>query len=112
MKPQSKCIYTSPIPSILLSLFSGLLINLPEHTLPGKLATSGWHEFSLTFHGIVTLLLLEFKDSLAGSHEKHSNVIAQFMAETDSADLFNQIKECDGIAIHAILTDGQTFEFF
>src|SRR5208282_1420622 len=44
--------------------------------------------------------------------EKHSNVIAQIIAEADAADLFNQIKECDGIAIHAILTDGQTFEFF
>jgi hypothetical protein len=39
-------------------------------------------------------------------------MFAQVIAEADGADLFNQIKESDGIAIHAILTDGQVFEFF
>ena len=108
----AKQMYMSPIPSTLLSLFSGRLINLPEHTLRGRITTSGRCEFSITLQGMIMLLFVEFKDSLAGSHEKHSNVIAQIIAEADGADLFNQIKECDGIAIHAILTDGQAFEFF
>lgn len=108
----AKQMYTSPIVSSLLSLFSGRLINLPEHTLKGRITTSGRCEFSVTLQGMVMLLFIEFNESLAGSHEKHSNVIAQIIAEADGADLFNQINECDGIAIHAILTDGQAFEFF
>lgn len=58
------------------------------------------------------LLFIEFKELLADSHEKHSNVIAHITAEADGANLFSQIKESDGIAIHAILTEGRAFEFF
>jgi hypothetical protein len=109
----AKQMYMSPIPSTLLSLFFGRLINLPEHILKGRITTSsGRCEFSVTLQGMVILLFIEFKVSLTGSHEKHSNVIAQIIAEADGVDLFNQIKECDGIAIHAILTDGKAFEFF
>jgi hypothetical protein len=108
----AKQMYMSPILSTLLSLFSGRLINLPEHTLQGLITTSGRCEFSVTLQGMVMLLFIEFKESLAGSHEKHSNLIAQIIAEADIADIFNQIKECDGTEAHAILTDGQAFEFF
>lgn len=58
------------------------------------------------------ILFIEFKDSLKGSPSKHLDVIAQILVEADAADLFNQIYESDGIAIHAILTDGEAFEFF
>ena len=61
---------------------------------------------------MVLILFIEFKDSLKGPPGKHSDVIAQLLAEADGADLFNQIHESDGIAIHAILTDGQAFEFY
>jgi hypothetical protein len=108
----AKQMYMSPILSTLLSLFSGRLINRPEYALQGRITTSGTREFSITLQGMVMLLFIEFKDSLVGSHEKHSNVIAQIIAEVDGADLLSQIKECGGIAIHAILIDGQAFEFF
>ena len=58
------------------------------------------------------ILFIELKESLKGSPSKHSDVIAQILAEADAADLFNQIRESDGIAIQAILTDGEAFEFF
>ena len=72
----AKQMYMSPIPSTLLSLFSGRLINLPEHTLKGRITTSGRCEFSITLQGMVMLLFIEYKDSLTGSNEKHSKVIA------------------------------------
>lgn len=37
----AKQLYVSPIPSTLLSMFSSRLINLPEHTLKGRMTTSG-----------------------------------------------------------------------
>lgn len=108
----AKQMYMAPIPSLLLSLFSGRLLKLPEHTLKGRITTADRCEFSVTLQGVVMLLFIEFKDSLAGSDAKHSDVIAQIIAEADGADLFNQANESDGVAIHAILTDGRAFEFY
>jgi len=104
--------YMHPILATLLTLFSGRLTNLHEHTLKGRITMSGRCEFSIMLQGTIMLLFIEFKDSLSGSQELHSNLIAQVLAEADGADLFNQIRECDGVAIHAILTDGNNFEFF
>jgi hypothetical protein len=64
----AKQMYMSPIPSSLLSLFSGCLINLPEYTLKGGITAS---EFSVTLQGMVTVLFIEFKEPLTGLHEKH-----------------------------------------
>jgi hypothetical protein len=108
----AKQLYMTPIPSTLLSLFHGRLLNLPEHTRKGRITTSGRYELSVTLLGMVMILFIEFKDMLKGSASKHSDVIAQILAEADGADLFNQIHESDGTAIHAILTDGQAFEFY
>jgi hypothetical protein len=71
----------SPIPSTLLSLFSGRLINLPEHTLKGRITTSGRCEFSVTLLGMVMLLFIEVKDTLKGGSAKHSDLVAQVLAE-------------------------------
>lgn len=108
----AKQLYMSPIPSTILSLFSGRLINLPEHTLRGRITTSGRCQFSVTLLGMVMLLFIEVKDTLKGGPAKHSDLVAQVLAEADGADLFNKVNECDGIGIHAILTDGQRFEFY
>lgn len=58
------------------------------------------------------LVFIEVKDTLKGGSAKHSDLVAQVLAEADGADLFNKVNECDGIGIHAILTDGQRFEFY
>lgn len=53
-----------------------------------------------------------FYTSLPTGTVAHSNVIAQVLAEMDSADTYNQLEEYDGMPIQAVLTDGIHFEFY
>jgi hypothetical protein len=101
-----------PIPATILNLFCGRLINLPEHMLKGRLSSSGKCEYTITLHGMLMLLFIEFKSSLAGSHESHSNIVVRIVAEADGVDAYNQIREFDRLGIHVILTDGSIFEFY
>jgi hypothetical protein len=82
----AKQLYMSPIPSTLLSLFSGRLINLPERTLKGWITTSGRCEFLVTLLGMVMFLFIEVKDTLKGGSTKHSDLVAQVLAEADGAE--------------------------
>jgi hypothetical protein len=105
-------LYYNPIPTTLLSLFHGRLINLPEHLLKGQISNSGRCEYTITFYGKLMLLFIEYKRSFEGDPTSHSDIVAQCIAEADGADSYNQAREYDGIPIHAILTDGRDFEFY
>lgn len=105
-------LYMNPIPETILSLFYGRLVNMPEHMLHGRMAGSRRCEFSITFHGRLTLLFIEVKHELSYNPREHSKMIAQVMAEADGAKLFNKEYQFDDIPIRAILTDGVGFEFY
>ena len=105
-------LYIHPIPSAILKLFRGRLTNMPEHLLTGQIANSGRCEFTIGFKGRLMLLFIELKHELSKNDKHHSDVIAQVIAETDGADTSNSSNEFDGFPIHAILTDGLSFEFY
>jgi hypothetical protein len=105
-------LYYHPIPMNLLSLFNGRLTNLPEHLLQGTISKSGRCEYTITFYGRLMLLFIEYKTSLEGNPDSHSDVVAQCIAEADGAATFNETRGFDGFPIHAILTDGRDFEFY
>ena len=105
-------LYMNPIPETIISLFCGRLTNMPEHMFHGRIAGSGRCEFTITFHGRLTLLFIELKQSLTHNARVHSNIVAQVMAEADGANLFNEEYRFDGIPIRAILTDSVEFEFY
>jgi hypothetical protein len=103
----------NPIPSTLLTLFGGRLVNIPEHKLVGQLGSSGRCEFTISFHSLLVLCFIEYKQGLRhGGVGLHSDIVAQVIAEMDGADTHNQSEEMDGICIQAILTDGVIFEFY
>ena len=105
-------LYMNPIPETIISLFCGRLTNMPEHMFHGRIAGSGRCEFTITFHGRLTLLFIELKQSLSHNAQAHSKIVAQVMAEADGANLFNEEYRFDGIPIRAILTDSIDFEFY
>ncbi len=102
----------NPIPGTLLTLFGGRLTNIPERKLVGQLGNSGRCEFTISFHNLLVLCFVEYKQGLRHGPDVYSDIVAQVIAEMDGADTHNQSGEMDGICIHAILTDGVTFEFF
>jgi hypothetical protein len=104
--------YMSPILSTMLALFCGRLMNLPDKLLKGVIETSGRCEYTISLLGPTMVLFIVLKDSLNGSDDKHSDVITQVIAETDAWDLYNELEEYGGLPLHAILTDGQNFEFY
>lgn len=104
--------YMNPISAIILSLFSGQLINLPAHLLKGSIGSPGRCEYTISLLDQSMMLFVEFKDSLFGSPERHSNIIAQIIGKIDGGDLYNESCELGGIPIHAILTDDRAFEFY
>jgi len=104
--------YMSPIPSTMLALFCGRLVNLPEKLLHGTIETSGRCEYTISLLGQTMVLFIEYKESLEGTHDKHSDIIAQVIGEADAGDLYNELEEFGGLPIHAILTDGKIFEFY
>lgn len=105
-------LYMNPIPETILSLFRGRLNNMPEHMYHGTIAGSGRCEFSITFHGRLTLLFIEVKHKLSYNPQEHSKMVAQVMAEAGGANLFNKEYQFDDIPIRVILTDGMSFEFY
>ena len=105
-------LYYNPIPMNLLSLFNGRLTNLPEHLLHGTISKAGRCEYTITFYGRLTLLFIEYKTSLEGNPDSHSDIVAQCIAEADDADIYNETRGFDGFPIHVILTDGRDFEFY
>jgi hypothetical protein len=104
-------LYMNPIPETIISLFCGRLTNTLEHMFHGRIAGSERCEFTITFHGQLTLLFIEL-ESLSHNAQAHSKIVAQVMAEADEANLFNEEYRFDGIPIRAILTDGIDFEFY
>jgi len=80
--------------------------------LRGRIAGSGRCEFTNIFHGRLTLVFIELKESLTKNPQIHSDIVVQVMAEADGANLFNENYNFDGIPIRAILTDGVEFEFY
>ena len=104
-------LYMNPIAETIISLFCGPLTNIPQHMFHGRIAGNGRCKCTITFHGRLTLLFIELKQSLAHDAHEHSKIVAQVMAEADGANLFNEEYRFDGIPIRAILTDGIEFEF-
>jgi hypothetical protein len=96
----------------MLSLFFGRLVNLPEKLLKGTIGNSGKCEYTISLLGQTMVLFIEYKESLSTSDDRHSDVVAQVVAEADAGDLYNEMEEYGGLPIHAILTDGQHFEFY
>lgn len=105
-------LYLHPIPTTILNLFRGRLVNQPGHLLKEQLAGTGRCEFTITFNGRSLLLFIELKQSLSVHTSQLSNIIAQVIAEADGADTFNHQNEFDGIPIHVILTDGVEYQFY
>ena len=83
-----------------------------EKILHGTIASSGRCEFTVTFFGKNILCFIEFNETLPTNALAHSNVLAQVIAEMDGADTHNWDNQYDGCPIHAILTDGYSFEFY
>jgi len=105
-------LYMNAIPETIMSLFCGRLTNMPEHMLRGRIAESGRCDFTITFHGRLTLVFIKLKESVIQNPQIHSDIVAQVMADANGANLFNKNYNFDGIPIRAILTDGIGFEFY
>jgi len=65
-----------------VALFSGLLFNIPETILEGKLTTKGRIEYQFTTYGGVTVVFIEVKLDI-GSLTERLNCFAQVIAECD-----------------------------
>ena len=57
-------LYLNTIPETVIGLFYGRLTNAPEHLFHGRIAGSGRCEFTIMFHGHLTLLFIELKQAL------------------------------------------------
>jgi hypothetical protein len=109
LRPQ---LYSHSFLKPLLSLFHGSLIYDPEGLIKWKDGTSGKYNSTISFYGSsLVLLFIEYKDRFPGSNA-HTEIVAQVIAEMDAADVFNDTQGDIRIPIHAILTDGQGFEFY
>lgn len=95
-----------------MAQFNGRLRNLPEHIPLGNTTNRGRCEYTISFCGDLMLLFIEYKKCLEGSNEHLSNIVAQVIAEIDTADAWNSTMGRDGVTIRAILTDGKDFMFF
>jgi len=102
--------FLSPIFNRLVVVFDFALRNLPESILEGRITTKGRVEYYFKAFGSLALVFVEFKREI-GSPEDRLNAIAQVIAECDAGDRNNE-KQGFRVAVHGILCDGTTFEFF
>ena len=66
----------------IVALFSGLMFNIPEEMLEGKIATKGRIEYQFKTYGGVTVVFIEVKRDV-GSLTERLNYYAQVIAECD-----------------------------
>ena len=108
----AKSHYIHPILNTLLSLFRGRLLNMPEHNRKlDSFGNSGRCTSTISLLGQSVLLFVQCKDSLDGSPEGHSNLIAEIIEQAETEDLQNNACEL-GVPLHIILTDGERWEFY
>ncbi|OCK97655.1 uncharacterized protein K441DRAFT_675041 [Cenococcum geophilum 1.58] len=107
---EARARYLSGYFNKIVALFSGLLFNIPETILEGKLTTKGRIEYQFTTYGGVTVVFIEVKLDI-GSLTERLNCFAQVIAECDACAWVNDQNGYQ-IPIMAVLCDGKSFYFF
>ncbi|KAG2347899.1 hypothetical protein BDR05DRAFT_944885 [Suillus weaverae] len=94
-----------------LSPLQGAFRNKPEGMIPGRIASQGRIEYYFNIFGAVATVFIEIKKRIGDTGITRLDAIAQVIAECDACDWVNaQSDFC--VPIHAILCDGELFEFY